>query len=87
MACIAHAYSTNYAKLVATICIVAAISGLWRLEGWRVCCSPWVLGFEPVEKSVLVEGSGGCTVAVVSLDVCNSVRVFHHFDETRFIPG
>lgn len=49
--------------------------------------SPWVLGFEPVEKSIFVEGSSGSAVALISLDVCNGVRVFHHLDKTRLIPG
>ena len=46
-----------------------------------------VLGLEPVEDGVLVEGGGGSTGAVVPLNVGDCVRVFHHLDEARFIPG
>lgn len=49
--------------------------------------SLWILGFEPVEQSVLVEGSGGSTVAVVSLDVGDGVRALHHLDESHLVPG
>lgn len=32
-----------------------------------------ILGFEPVEQGIFVEGSGGGTVAVVTLDVGDGV--------------
>ncbi len=76
-------------NLSAMLRSLAAITphGLWHGVRLECCCLPWVFGFEPIEKSVLVEGSGGSTVAVVSLDVGDSVRVFHHLDETSFVPG
>lgn len=49
--------------------------------------SLWILGFEPVEQSVLVKGSSGGTVAVVSLDVGDGVRALDHLDESHLIPG
>lgn len=49
--------------------------------------SPRVLGFEPVEKSIFVEGRSCGAVALISLDVCDGVRVFHHLDETRLVPS
>lgn len=39
--------------------------------GWSF--SPWVLGLEPVEQRVLVEGGRGGTVAAVALDVGDGV--------------
>lgn len=49
--------------------------------------SLWILGFEPVEQCVLVEGSSGGTVAVVSLDVGDGVRVFHHLNKSHLVPS
>jgi len=48
--------------------------------------SLWVLGLEPVEEGVLVEGRRGRTVAVVPLDVGDGVRVLHHLDQTHLVP-
>lgn len=48
-------------------------------------CSPWVLGLEPVEQGVFVEGGRGGAVAVVALDVSNGVRVLHHLDQARLV--
>lgn len=45
--------------------------------------SPRVLGLEPVEQSVLVEGSRGHHVALVELDVGDGVRVHDHLDQPR----
>lgn len=49
--------------------------------------SLWVLGFEPVEQSVLVEGSSGGTVAVVPLDVGDGVGALDHLDKSHLVPG
>lgn len=46
-----------------------------------------ILGFEPVEQGILVEGSCGGTVTVVSLDVGNGVRVLHDLDESHLVPS
>lgn len=61
---------------------------------WESQHSLWILGFEPVEQSVLVEGSNqyACcchpgTVAVVSLDVGDGVRALHHLNESHLVPG
>lgn len=48
---------------------------------------PGVLGLEPVEQSILVEGRRGRHVALVQLDVGNGVRVEHHLDEACAVPG
>ncbi len=89
-ACMAHAKASNDAKFVGYATLACRDHTTWAVARCKVrecCCLPWVFGFEPIEKSVLVEGSGGSTVAVVSLDVGDSVWVFHHLDETSFVPG
>lgn len=54
-----------------------------RQEAGRESCahSPRVLGFEPVEQRVLVEGSRGHHVALVELDVGDGVRVHDHLNQ------
>ena len=46
-----------------------------------------ILRFEPVEQGILVEGSGGSTVAAVTLDVGDSVGVLHYLDEPHLVPS
>lgn len=47
--------------------------------------SPRVLGLEPVEQCVLVEGGRGHHVALVELDVGNGVRVHDHLNQPRLV--
>lgn len=47
--------------------------------------SPRVLGLEPVQQSVLVEGSRGHHVALVELDVGDGVRVHDHLNQPRLV--
>lgn len=65
--------------------LASSYSVYWKCL--RVIHSPWVLGFEPVEKSIFVEGRSSSAVALIPLDVCDGVWVFHHLDKTRFIPS
>lgn len=56
-----------------------------REQGGKGEPSPRVLGLEPVEQSILVEGSRGHHVALVELDVGDGVRVHHHLDQPRLV--
>lgn len=47
--------------------------------------SPRILGLQPVQQRVLVEGSSGCHVALVELDIGNGVRLHDHFDQPRLV--
>ena len=61
--------------------------GKERLSVPRAQNLPRVLGLEPVEQSILIEGSRGRHVALVQLDVGNGVRVKHHLDKACAVPS